>query len=358
MIANSHIIFDNVSKRFGETIALDDVNLTIEPAEFFTVFGAPSSGKTTLMRILLGLEQPDSGRVIIDGIDVTLHQPRRRNLSMVFQKLALFPHLTATQNIAFPLERAGLDAATIKSRIANVGDVLRIGHILHKKPGALSGGERQRVAIARSLVRDARAYLMDEPIAALDARLRDSTRVELKRLQTQLGHTFMYVTHDQEEAMSVADRMAILREGRILQTGAPDTIYSDPDTLYVARLVGSPQINVLNGHIAGGNLIGAHGEFGVMPKASAGLAEASFAFRAEDLKINVATPGKADGSFAAVVIDIERLGAFAIVTVKAGSENLKAIVRGTPMFDIGENVAALVSETAILVFDSNGMRVR
>src|SRR5690606_11066078 len=181
------------------------------------------------------------------------------NVAMVFQNLALFPHLSAEGNIRFPLLERKVDATSIARRVAEVAEKLHIGHILHKFPAHLSGGERQRVAIARALVRDPVAYLMDDPISALDARLREETRVELKRIQRELGKTLVYVTHDQEEAMSVADRMAILEGGRIRQIGAPTEIYDRPSSTYVARLLGSPMMNILTSVRSGGGIEAAEG---------------------------------------------------------------------------------------------------
>jgi multiple sugar transport system ATP-binding protein len=216
----AEVILDGVTKRFGDVTALDNVSLTIADGAFTSVFGPPGSGKSVLLRVLLGLDPIDAGRIIINGQDVTNAAPDARGLSMVFQNLALFPHLTARQNIAFPMHRRNAPEAEIDTRLSRLAGLLNIGHILHKRPAALSGGERQRVAIGRALIRDASAYMMDEPIAALDARLRDVMRVELKRLQTEQGQTFIYVTHDCDEAMSVADIMVILDHGRVAWTAS------------------------------------------------------------------------------------------------------------------------------------------
>ncbi len=201
----AHVVFDKVSKRYGKTQALDKVSIEIAEREFVGVFGPPSCGKSTFMRLLLGRECPDGGRILVGGRDVTDEAPMQRNLSMVFQNLALFPNMTARENIAFPLVERKVAASEIESREKKMGETLPISHVVHKPPSALSGGEHQRVAIARALIREAKAYLMDEPIAALDARLRESMRVELERLQREVGHTFIYVTHDHEEASAVSE---------------------------------------------------------------------------------------------------------------------------------------------------------
>ncbi|TIU44736.1 MAG: ABC transporter ATP-binding protein, partial [Mesorhizobium sp.] len=239
------IVFRNVTKRYGGTLAVDDASFTVNDNEFFCFFGPPLSGKSTILRLVLGLETPDAGEILIGGRPVNTVSPAERNVAMVFQNLALFPHMSALDNVRFPLVERKVADVDIKRRVADVAAKLHIGHILHKPPAQLSGGERQRVAIARALVRDPNAYLMDDPISALDARLREETRVELKRIQRDLGKTLIYVTHDQEEAMSIADRIAILDNGRIRQIGAPAEIYDRPVSTYVARLLGSPVMNIL-----------------------------------------------------------------------------------------------------------------
>ncbi len=241
----AEIAFRNVTKRFGDTLAVRDVSFTVADNEFFCLFGPPLSGKTTILRLILGLETPDDGEILIDGAPVNRVGPAARNIAMVFQNLALFPHMTAEGNMRFPLVERRLPEAQIKARVADAAARLHIGHILLKHPAQLSGGERQRVAIARALVRDPAAYLMDDPISALDARLREEARVELKRMQREAGRTLVYVTHDQEEAMSVADRMAILELGALRQTGTPTALYDRPASAYVARLLGAPVMNLM-----------------------------------------------------------------------------------------------------------------
>jgi multiple sugar transport system ATP-binding protein len=209
----AEIAFRNVSKRYGSTMAVDDVTFTVRDNEFFCLFGPPLSGKTTILRLILRLERPDAGEVLIDGRPVPNVSPAERNVAMVFQNLVLFPHITAEESVRFPLVERGERPEVIAARLRDVAAKLQIGHILHKPPAQLSGGERQRVAIARTLVHDPVACLMEDPISVPDARLLEETRVELKRIQREAGLTLVYVTHDQEEAMSVADSMAILETG-------------------------------------------------------------------------------------------------------------------------------------------------
>src|SRR3990170_4850698 len=264
----AEIAFRNVGKRYGGTVALSNASFTIRDNEFFCFFGPPLSGKSTILRLILGLETPDSGEILIGGRPVNTVSPAERNVAMVFQNLALFPHMSARANVRFPLVERRVAEADIEKRVADVAAKLHIGHILHKQPGQLSGGERQRVAIARALVRDPVAYLMDDPISALDARLREETRVELKRIQRELGKTLIYVTHDQEEAMSVADRIAILENGKIRQIGAPAEIYDRPASTYVARLLGSPMMNILKSVRGEGGVEAAEGTIRIADKST------------------------------------------------------------------------------------------
>jgi multiple sugar transport system ATP-binding protein len=353
----AEIRLENVTKQYGDVKALDDVSLTIADGSFTSVFGPPGSGKSVLLRVLLGLEPIDSGQILIDGRDVTNAPPNSRNLAMVFQNLALFPHLTARQNIAFPMHRRNVNQSEIDEKLDPIARVLNIAHILHKKPGALSGGERQRVAIGRALIRDAVAYMMDEPIAALDARLRDVMRVELKRLQSEFGQTFIYVTHDCDEAMSVADRMAILERGRVAQFDLPDKIYDDPASLYVAQLVGSPRINVLDGQISGTHIDCAFGALRLdewRSPLSSPTTAIDVALRPEALKLTVPSAQSCNG----VIQDVEHLGSFSIVTVGAKNQTVRVINTGDTKVSIGESVGLSVRPDEIMMFrPEDGMRV-
>jgi multiple sugar transport system ATP-binding protein len=339
-----------VSKRYGERIAVADVDLAIRDNEFFCIFGPPASGKTTLLKLWLGLVQPDSGRVTIDGRDTTGVAPGERNLAMVFQNLALFPHLTAAENIAFPLRERRVPAAEIARRVADAARRLHIEPLLKKRPGQLSGGERQRVAIGRTLVRDPRAFFMDEPIAALDARLREEMRVELKRLQRELKHTLVYVTHDQEEAMSVADRMAILRDGRIVQIGTPREIYDHPADRYVAALVGSPPMNLVPGRLAGGAFACETGAIRIEIDSALPDGPVELGLRAEDLKpVDAGAPGAIQG----IVDEVEPLGAFTLVDVLVGGRILRVDLPGQPRFAIGSPLALQARSEACHLFRQN-----
>jgi len=236
-----------IGKRFGDVQAVHDLTLDIASGEFIVLLGPSGAGKTTTLRLVAGLEKPDVGTVHIGGHDVTALAPALRDVTFVFQQYSLYPHLTVFDNIAFPLRAPmrRMDEAVIKRRVNQVAEMLHIEGKLQRKPTALSGGEMQRVAIGRALVREPRVYLMDEPLSSLDAGLREELRVELKRLQRSSGATVVYVTHDQVEATTLADRIAILEHGRIQQVGTPLEIYDQPQSLEVAQRLGSPAVNVL-----------------------------------------------------------------------------------------------------------------
>jgi multiple sugar transport system ATP-binding protein len=244
-MASIHL--QGIRKTFGPVTALGGMSLAVANGEFFVLLGPSGAGKTTTLRVIAGLEQPDAGSVRMDGVDVTTAPPAQRDCSFVFQQYSLYPHLSVYDNLAFPL-RAPLRRVAeseIKARIERVAATLHIESKLGRKATQLSGGEMQRVAIGRALVREPRVFLMDEPLSSLDAKLREELRVELKRLQKQSGATVVYVTHDQVEATTLADRIAILERGCILQVGTPEEIYCAPGSLHVAQRLGSPQVNVL-----------------------------------------------------------------------------------------------------------------
>lgn len=331
----SGISFRNVTKRYGKTVAVNNASFDVKQGEFFCFFGPPLSGKSTILKLILGLETPDKGEILIGGKPVNHVSPADRNVAMVFQNLALFPHMTAGENVRFPLVERRKPEAEIKARVDQVAAKLHIGHLLHKPPAQLSGGERQRVAIARALVRDPVAYLMDDPISALDARLREETRVELKRIQRELGQTLLYVTHDQEEAMSVADRMAIMEHGEIRQIGAPVEIYDQPVSRYVARLLGAPMMNIVTAS-RGARLEAGQGTI-VLPLEAVPSGVSEIGVRPEDLKVEPWT-GSQTGR-PATVFEVEPLGGYTVVTVDTGTEKLKALMRGQPEIALDSAVA-------------------
>jgi sn-glycerol 3-phosphate transport system ATP-binding protein len=264
------IAFNRVSKVFADgTVALDDLELAFESGEFVVFLGPSGSGKTTACRILAGLEDPTSGTVTVDGADITRWPPRERGMSMVFQNYALYAHKSVYENIAYPLRIRRTPRQEIDQRVREIAAMLQIDAHLDRRPGQLSGGQAQRVAVARALVWEPRICLMDEPLSNLDALLRLQTRTELKRLHGELHKTFVFVTHDQEEAMTLGTRIAVLNEGRLVQFGTPRQIYRKPATRFVAEFVGRPAMNTIDGVVSDG------------------------VFRADDLELSLA--GRPDG---------------------------------------------------------------
>jgi multiple sugar transport system ATP-binding protein len=248
----SDLVVAGLHKRFGSVDALDGVELAVAAGEFFVVLGPSAAGKTTLLRSIAGLERPDSGRVVFGGRDMATRPVRGREIAMIFQTFALYPHLSVRANLAYPLREAKIDARVIARNVGEIADKLRIAHVLDRKPATLSGGEQQRVAIGRALIRRPKLLLLDEPLTNLDAKLRHETRAEFKRLHRELRMTMLYATPDQLEALTMGERIAALRAGRVVQTGTPDELYATPGNEFVARLVGAPSMNLLPGTLQHG----------------------------------------------------------------------------------------------------------
>ena len=245
----AEIKLEHITKRFGDVVAVDDVNLEIHDQEFVVFLGPSGCGKTTTLRAIAGLEHPDEGDIFIDGNRVNTLSPADRDIAFVFQFYALYPHFTVYDNIAFPLKAVKAPKSEIQERVKEVATILQIQAMLDRKPSHLSGGEMQRVALGRAMVRRPKAFLMDEPMSNLDAKLRVDMRTELKRLQHRLGATTIFVTHDQVEAMSMADRIVIMHEGSLQQIGTPQEVYNQPQTVFVAQFMGSPSMNLINGKV-------------------------------------------------------------------------------------------------------------
>lgn len=258
----AEIKLEHVTKRFGDVVAVNDMNLEIHDQEFVVFLGPSGCGKTTTLRAIAGLESPDEGDIFIDGNRVNTLSPADRDIAFVFQFYALYPHLTVYDNIAFPLKAVKASKSEIQERVKEVAAVLQIQAMLDRKPSHLSGGEMQRVALGRAMVRRPKAFLMDEPMSNLDAKLRVDMRTELKRLQHRLGATTIFVTHDQVEALSMADRIVIMHQGSLQQVGTPQEVYSQPQTVFVAQFMGSPSMNLIRGTL--------RSEFALNPDSSGG----------------------------------------------------------------------------------------
>jgi ABC-type sugar transport system ATPase subunit len=335
---------------------LGPIDLSVRKGEFFGIFGPPASGKSSILKMILGLLKLDKGRIVLDGADTRHMEVAGRQVAMVFQNLALFPHMTGRENIAFPLVERKADRAEIDDRLASVAKVLHVDHILHKLPAQMSGGERQRIALGRALIDDNRAILLDEPIAALDTRLREEMRIELKRLQRMNGQTFVYVSHDEEEVMAISDRVAILIDGRIAQTGTPSDIYNEPVSLAVARVVGSPPMNLFEGRVSDD---GRHFESAGLRLPLPARSELSagqpvtVGIRPED--IHAAVGGDDDQLIE--VSSIEPLGGYSIVNARFAGRLVKIRAPGRVMRpdDFGPRV--MFDQRKLHIFGADGRRV-
>ena len=335
---------ENIVKRHGSFTALQGINLEIKPGEFFALLGPSGSGKTTTLRILAGLESVNEGQVLLDGSDVTHAQPGERDVAMVFQSYALYPHMTVAENIGFPLKMGGTPAAQIAGAVKEAAGKVGIEHLLPRKPGQLSGGQQQRVALARAIVRKPRLFLLDEPLSNLDAKLRVETRAELRRLQRSLGVTTVYVTHDQEEAMTVADRMAIFMEGRIVQVGSPKEVFLRPANAVVAAFIGTPPMNLIparlsNGQVAIEGAVLAANDAQGLPDA-----DITLGVRPGDLRI-------ADSGIPAKVELVEDLGDSVIAIATIGTQRIKVRLEPYTSLAEGERIFLTFAPTAAHLFD-------
>jgi putrescine transport system ATP-binding protein len=313
--APSLVRFEGVVKRFGGVPAVSGVSLDIAPGEFFALLGPSGCGKTTLLRMLAGFETPDEGRILLDGKDIVSIPPYRRPVNMMFQSYALFPHLSVESNISFGLKQERLPRNEIAKRVAEAMALVRIEPFARRKPHQLSGGQRQRVALARALVKRPKVFLLDEPLAALDKKLRAQTQFELKELQRRIGVTFVIVTHDQEEAMIMADRIGVMDHGRLAQVGTPADIYERPNSRWVAEFVGD--VNVLEGEMTGAaNVRTQAGELRVTPKDGAG-GKVAVAIRPEKIHIAPQPPQPApDNSLSGRVISVAYRGDMSVYAVR------------------------------------------
>ena len=252
----AEIVCRSLSKRYPDgTVAVHDFDLEIGDGQFLILVGPSGCGKTTVLRMLAGLEAITSGDLLIDGVRANDLQPRQRDVAMVFQSYALYPHMSVEKNMGFALRRAGKPKDEVRARVRETAQMLGIGELLERKPSQLSGGQRQRVAMGRAIVREPKAFLMDEPLSNLDAKLRVQMRAEITRIQRRVGATTVYVTHDQTEAMTLGDRIVVMRDGVIQQSGAPEELYSTPRNLFVAGFIGAPSMNLLRGRLQGSSLV-------------------------------------------------------------------------------------------------------
>jgi multiple sugar transport system ATP-binding protein len=354
----AHIELRNITKTFGAKTALRELNLEVADGQFFVLLGATGAGKTTMLRIVAGLEKPTEGTVLIDRADVGSWGAAERDVALVLQQYSLYPRYTVRENLEFPLKARirQIDPAEIATRVERAAKTLRIDHLLDRKTDRLSGGEMQRVSIGRAIVRKPRIFLMDEPLSALDAKLREALRTELKNLQMNLGATFLFVTHDQVEAMSMGDRIGVLDRGRLVQVGTPAEIYGNPRNTFVARSVGSPPMNLLDGLISGGQAVTEAGF--TLPIAGKGNGGAegrpvTFGIRPEDMYLDPAAPVEAH------VHDVENHGVVKIVTLRVNDALVRLTTSARQPLAIDEAARFSWNPEKVILFDkTSGLSLR
>jgi len=346
----ARIVLDQLHKRFGDFIAVEDSSLTIEDGEFFVLLGPSGCGKTTTLRMIAGLELPTSGQILLGDEDVTFRRAAARDIAFVFQLFALYPHMTVRQNLTFPLRMQRTPGAEIKARVAEVARLLRIEHILNQPVGGLAGGDRQRVALGRAIIRRPAAFLMDEPLGTLDAEFRELMCEELRQLHERIGATTVYVTHDQIEAMAMADRIAIMSRGRVLQVGPPAEVYARPANLFVAAFIGSPAMNLLAAGAAlapGAATLRLGGVEIAVPPAATGVAEgkAVLGVRPEHVLIG-------QGPLTGEVFAAEYMGARQIITLDTPAGRLRVRAPNSLQLAPGERVPFGFVTEQIVLFDA------
>ena len=379
------MVIRGLVKNFGDTRVLKGVDLDIGAGEFITVLGPSGCGKTTLMRIIAGLERQDAGSVEIDGRPVDALRPNERDIAMVFQSYALYPHLTVFDNIALPLRMRRLSwrqrlpgmrridrsaqaiERGIAAKVREVAGLLQIEPLLARKPAQLSGGQKQRVAVGRAMVREPRVFLMDEPLSNLDAELRVHMRAEIAQLHRRIGVTFIYVTHDQAEAMTMSDRVVVMMGGRPLQFAPPGDVYADPEDLQVARFVGSPRINTLPGTVHAGGSIEVGGLAVPFDTGLAPGAQVTVSLRPADTKIALQTPGtagadRAGRELAATIVHRENLGSDLFLHCRVDGIDATLVAREDPgkvgLLPVGAEIRIGLPVEHLLAFDASGRRVR
>ena len=352
----------NLNKFFGAVAAVKNLNLAIEDGEFVVFVGPSGCGKTTTLRMIAGFEDPSSGDIRIDGRVVNDLEPRDRGLGMVFQSHALFPHKNVAQNIEFGLRMKKVPAGERVKRVRDVAEMVRITHLLEKMPGQCSGGESQRIALARTLVTNPSTFLLDEPLSSLDAKLRRELRAECDRLHQALNRTFIYVTHDQEEAMTLADRIVVMHAGEVVQIGSPMDIYSKPVNLFVADFFGSPSMNLIAGEILGENGAARFRspvfDVALPPRfASARPGRATLGVRPEHVGVSFANGG---GDVSVPVRLVEPLGKDTLLYFDTGGERaFVAVTEGLTMADVqaGTRGALSLDQNRLHLFDASGRRI-
>ncbi|MEM6727188.1 MAG: ABC transporter ATP-binding protein [Pseudomonadota bacterium] len=340
----AEIRLENVSKRWGSFVGVEDFDLTIADQEFLVLLGPSGCGKTTTMRMIAGLEDPSGGDIMIDGKRVNDLEPKDRDISMVFQSYGLYPNMNVYENIRFPLKVRKVPQSEHNDRVMRASAMVELDDFLHRKPAALSGGQRQRVALARAIVREPNVFLMDEPLSNLDAKLRVSTRAQIKNLSHELKVTTIYVTHDQIEAMTLADRVVVMNKGVVQQVGTPTEIYDNPANTFVASFIGNPAMNLVEGKLKDGTFTA---EGISIPGLKGPDGAVTLGFRAEDAEV-VAK----DGHLESAVYSMELLGDATMVSVRTAGALLSVKANKDYRTEIGDNVAVSIPAAICHLFDA------
>ena len=363
-MADIALRLEGVSRHYGTVKAVDNLSIDIPSVAFVTLLGPSGCGKSTTLSLIAGLDRLDSGRILLGNEDITLTPPNERRMAMVFQNYALYPHLNAFDNIAFGLKLQHRPKDEIRSRVGAVAEALDITHLMKRKPGQMSGGQQQRVALGRALVKEPLVFLLDEPFSNLDAGLRSRLRTEVKHLHLKLGTTSVFVTHDQEEAMTLSDLIAVMRDGKVVQLGTSREIYRRPEDLYVATFVGKPKMSLVDGALERSNgsvsfvspdlriALGSSAELGLQDGAWPSVA---LGVRAEDVRLS--DTGSAEhpiGSFGASVQLLEPIGSDTFVELEAGDATVVARVAPDVHLKIGQSVQATVAPGRVHLFDREG----
>ena len=341
----------NLSKRWGDFVGVDNFDLTIADQEFLVLLGPSGCGKTTTMRMIAGLEDATGGDILIDGKRVNDLEPKDRDVAMVFQSYALYPNMNVYDNIRFPLKVRGIDPSTHEAKVRRASAMVELDDFLHRKPAELSGGQRQRVALARAIVREPNVFLMDEPLSNLDAKLRVSTRAQIKNLSHELKVTTIYVTHDQIEAMTLADRVVVMNKGIVQQVGSPTEIYDMPANTFVAGFIGSPAMNLIEGRVENGTFRAAHVEISGLTAADG---DVTLGFRAEDASITAAGTGQ----ITSPVYTMELLGDATMISVRVAGALVSVKADKSFRAEIGDPIAISVPAEICHLFDTqSGARI-
>ena len=353
----AEIVIKNVRKEFGDFVAVQQSSFTIEDGEFFMLLGPSGCGKTTTLRMIAGLELPTSGEIYLDGEEISQRPPSQRDIAFVFQMFALYPHMNVRRNISYPLVSQGMPRTEVRAKVAEVAGILGIEDILDRPVGGLSGGDRQRVALGRAIVREPKAFMMDEPLGALDAEFREHMAEELRALHDRMGATTVYVTHDQLEAMQMGDKIVVMNNAVIEQFGTPQEIYDKPATLFVADFIGSPSMNFLRfeGRVAEGSdtvTLAGH-QMGVPRQMQGAAGDLVFGVRPEHIALET------EAAYRGKVLATEYLGTTQIVTLDTANGEVKARIDSAQPAKVGEQVGLRFAAPKVTLFDAaNGRAVR